>query len=170
MDNIEEKVLTKLKAIWQAGNCIKYKPDEVPVASLRDVAYGICQLFPQPLDDNIKGRLSLWEEDGKAVGELTMNKQPLDDKELREKLARKPVETHKYKGDRYLTLDCIDQILALLQPKIEEARRELIQEIENKNLVENVEILNMELPLAKKPLFAILLTVETWQALKGGEK
>ncbi len=33
--------------------------------------------------------------------------------EAREKIAKTPIETHKYKGKRYLTLNGIDQILAL---------------------------------------------------------
>ncbi len=32
----------------------------------------------------------------------------------REKIARTPIETHKYKNKRYLTLDSIDQIIASL--------------------------------------------------------
>ena len=54
--------------------------------------------------------------------------QPLDEKELREKIERildellfSPSENE---GGSYELSRCIDQILALLQPKIEEAKRE----------------------------------------------
>ena len=36
-------------------------------------------------------------------------------KEAVEKIAQNPVETHKYAGKRYLTLDSIDRILKLLK-------------------------------------------------------
>ncbi len=36
------------------------------------------------------------------------------DRPDREKIAQTPIETHRYKGKRYLTLDGIDQILALI--------------------------------------------------------
>jgi len=41
------------------------------------------------------------------------------DKELREQLAREPVNTHRYGGKRYLTLEGIDQILSLVCQDIE---------------------------------------------------
>ncbi len=34
-----------------------------------------------------------------------------------EEIARTPIESHKYKGKRYLTLDSISQILALIPDK-----------------------------------------------------
>ena len=33
--------------------------------------------------------------------------------DAREKIAKTPIETHKYRGKRYITLDGIDQLLAL---------------------------------------------------------
>ena len=41
-----EAVVAKLKAIWLAGNCIKeFRPDEVPMESLRDIAREILSLL-----------------------------------------------------------------------------------------------------------------------------
>ena len=45
-----EAVLTQLKAVWLAGNCIKeFRPDEVPTEILGDIADQILSLMPKVL-------------------------------------------------------------------------------------------------------------------------
>ena len=56
----------------------------------------------------------------------------------REKLAKIPVETHKYDGKRYLTLDAIDRLLALTREGDEDGllppkrMREIVQDNQTK--------------------------------------
>lgn len=54
--------------------------------------------------------------------EIVSDKKKLDRPD-REKIAQTPIETHKYGGKRYLTLDSIDQILAIF-PDEEEIRKQ----------------------------------------------
>ena len=56
---------------------------------------------------------------------------------MREKMARTPVQTHKYLGKRYLTIDGVDQILALF-PDEEEVRKELLSEEGARLLIESI--------------------------------
>lgn len=91
-----------------------------------------CQLFSQPLKVLVGGE---WVEASPELKETVAQidrslSQPLTDKELREKLdkVKEHISAGRYNNfnsyDVYLTAEQKKQILALLQQKIEEARKE----------------------------------------------
>ena len=168
---IEEVVANKIR--------LSYDPVRGFLCSYEGLAKEICQLFPQPLPttldkvcpNGVDGLMSGHDgEKGirvpciicKGTGKLP---QPLDDKELREKIEELK-ETLCYavhaweRGDisydifQLIDDDITDQILIILQPKIEEAKRE-----ERERITEEV----------LKPLLERIKEVERdLKALKGG--
>jgi len=73
-DDIKEEVAKLLKAIWLAGNLIKRVcPDEVPIASLKDIASEIHSLYTarieQEVEEAICGRdKRIWELEKELEG------------------------------------------------------------------------------------------------------
>ena len=47
---------------------------------------------------------------------------------LVEQVARTPIESHRYKQRRYLTIECIERLISLIRPSIEqEARKQFME-------------------------------------------